>query len=135
MIVDKVELLSKEKEPRTKCWKVVIPYRFKDIMEKDDIYPTGWMHRKFFGSRNAKDKKTASDNQNNIEEQVLKERQLELENLVKKQEEERQTLITLKEKQKEEECRLAHEAERLKLLEERMKGCSGGAWPKESLTS
>ena len=58
-----------------------------------------------------------------------------MENLVKKQEVERQTLMTLKENQKEEECRLAHEAERLKLLEERMKGFSGGALPKESPTS
>ena len=32
----------KEEDARTKCWKVVLPYKFKDIMEKDDVYPTGW---------------------------------------------------------------------------------------------
>ena len=42
LVVDEVKLLTKEEDPRTKCWKVVIPYKFKDIMEKDDVYPTGW---------------------------------------------------------------------------------------------
>ena len=46
-----VELLTAEENPRTKCWKVTVPYKFKDLMEKDDLYLPGWKHRKFFGSR------------------------------------------------------------------------------------
>ena len=57
LVIDKVELLNKEKDPRTKCWKVVVPYRFKTVMEKDEVYPTGWRHRTFFaGSRKSFDR-------------------------------------------------------------------------------
>ena len=129
LIVEKVELLTKELNPRTKCWKVVIPYKFKEIMDKDEVYPSGWKHRKFFGSRNAKDKKSTEENQNSPGDQVLREREREVEILVKKQEEERQALQVLTQKQKEEECRLLHEAERLRLLEERMTGSGGGTRP------
>ena len=61
---------------------------------------------------------------------MLRERQTELENLVKRQKEERDLLLVMKQSQKEEESRLIHEAERLKLLEDRMKGATaGGAQP------
>ena len=42
-------------DPRTKCWKVVVPYKFKQLMEKDELYPGGWTNRKFFGLRKAKE--------------------------------------------------------------------------------
>jgi hypothetical protein len=130
LVVDEVKLLTKEEDPRTKCWKVVIPYKFKDIMEKDDVYPRGWRHRKFFGSRNTKEKRTGVDSQDSMEQQVLRERQTELENLVKRQKEERDLLLVMQQAQKEEESRLVHEAERLKLLEDRMKGATAsGAQP------
>ena len=54
-----VELLTKEDNPRTKCWRVEVPYKFKDLMEKDELYPTGWRHRKFFGSRKGREQKKA----------------------------------------------------------------------------
>ena len=47
LVIDKVELLTKEKDPRTKCWKIFVPHRFKTFMEKDEVYPTGWRHRTF----------------------------------------------------------------------------------------
>ena len=80
-------------------------------MEKDEVYPSGWKHRRFFVSRNAKDKKATPENQKSLGDQVLKERQLELENLLKEQEEERQALEALKKNQKEEECRLDQDFE------------------------
>ena len=54
-------MLTKEENPRTKCWKVEVSFRFKDIMEKDEVYTTGWKHRKLFGSRNARDKRPRTD--------------------------------------------------------------------------
>ena len=27
---------------------MTVPYAFKELMEKDELYPTGWSHRKFF---------------------------------------------------------------------------------------
>ena len=81
LVVEKVELLTKEENPRTKCWKVIVPYRFKSIMEKDEVYPGGWKHRTFFGSRSSKDKKPRLDQGNNIEQQVLAEQQKEAERL------------------------------------------------------
>ena len=84
LVVDKVELLTKELDPRTKCWKVVVPYRFKSLMERDEVYPAGWKHRTFFGSRNVRDKRTKLD-QGSIEHQVLQEQQKESEKLRQEQ--------------------------------------------------
>ena len=51
LTVNKVECLTKEEEPRTRCWKVEVPFKFKSLMETDELYPEGWRHRKFFGDR------------------------------------------------------------------------------------
>ena len=61
LVVEKIELLTKEKDPRTKCWKVVVPFRLKSIMENDAVYPTGWKHRTFFVARNVKEKRPRLD--------------------------------------------------------------------------
>ena len=45
-----VELLTLEENPRSKCWRISVPFKFKVLMEKD-IYLPGWKHRKFFGTR------------------------------------------------------------------------------------
>ena len=37
--------------PRSKSWKIKVPYRFKDLMEQDELYPEGWTYRKFFAPR------------------------------------------------------------------------------------
>ena len=50
--VIKAELLTKDINPRTKCWKVSVPYKFRELMENDELYPAGWRYRKFFASRN-----------------------------------------------------------------------------------
>ena len=34
--------------PRTKSWKVKVPYKYKWLMERNDLYPEGWTYRKFF---------------------------------------------------------------------------------------
>ena len=43
-----------EPNPRSRCWKVSVAYAQKEIMEKDELYPAGWSHRKFFPPRNNK---------------------------------------------------------------------------------
>ena len=52
----KVTCLSKPNssgEPlRTKCWKVQVPNKFCEHMLKDEAYPYGWSHRRFFTKRN-----------------------------------------------------------------------------------
>ena len=40
-----------EPNPRSKCWKVTVPYSFRELMELDELYPSGWSHRKFFPPR------------------------------------------------------------------------------------
>ena len=77
LVIEKVELLTKEQEPRTKCWKIVVPFRFKSLMERDDVYPGGWKHRTFYNSRNSKDKKPRLDQGDSIEQQVLQEQERE----------------------------------------------------------
>ena len=52
-VVEVQQLAVHIENPRTKCWKVVVPYKYKEMMEKDELYPPGWTHRKFFGPRKA----------------------------------------------------------------------------------
>ena len=42
---------ERDPNPRSKCWKVTVPYAFRDLMENDELYPSGWSHRKFFPPR------------------------------------------------------------------------------------
>ena len=48
--IEKVQCLTKEQDPRTKCWRVVVPYKFKDLMENSQLYPEGWRFREFVGT-------------------------------------------------------------------------------------
>ena len=88
--IHKVECLTREEEPRTRCWKVEVPFKFKDLMENDELYPVGWRHRKFFGDRRntqqkSKHAKLADSRVKEAEQEIEKER-LEL---LQRQEEER----------------------------------------------
>ena len=56
--------LALEPNPRTKCWKVSVPYLFKEIMEKDEFFPSGWSHRRWFsgnGKNGMQNKKSRQD--------------------------------------------------------------------------
>ena len=66
---------TKEDDPRTICWKVVVPFRFKAVMENDESYPEGWRHRKFFGGR----KKPEQNKQPRVEDIRVREAEQELE--------------------------------------------------------
>ena len=44
-VVD-IELLTLDENPRSKCWRVAVPYKCKDLM-----LPCGWWTRRFFGGR------------------------------------------------------------------------------------
>ena len=37
--------------PRTKCWRVSVPFRFKEYIMSDVAYPMGWSHRPFYPPR------------------------------------------------------------------------------------
>ena len=68
--------------PRTKSWKVKVPYRYKELMERNELYPVGWTFRKFFAPRNVNQgmggaKKSRPDDE--LIGQVLKEQQQQLE--------------------------------------------------------
>jgi hypothetical protein len=76
LTVLEVECLTKEDDPRTKCWKVVVPFKFKSLMDNDELYPEGWRHRKFFGGRKLTDQKKK---QPRLEDPRFKEAEQELE--------------------------------------------------------
>jgi hypothetical protein len=42
--------------PRTKCWKLTVPYKFKELMAQDELHPAGWSHRPFFPPKQNKAK-------------------------------------------------------------------------------
>ena len=50
LVIEKVQSLTKEQDPRTRCWRVVVPHRFKALMENSQLYPEGWRYREFIGT-------------------------------------------------------------------------------------
>ena len=58
--VTKVELLTKEANPRTKCYKVTVPFKHRELMENEELYPAGWRYRKFYSARNIRNKSNIS---------------------------------------------------------------------------
>ena len=74
--VVKVEPLAKHiVDPRTKCWKVVVPFKFKEMMERSEMYPPGWCHRKFFAPRKSPNPAKQPRTEDSIVQQVIKEQQ------------------------------------------------------------
>ena len=75
-VVEVEQLAVHIENPRTKCWKVVVPYKFKQMMEKDELYPPGWTHRKFFGPRKGTQSKPARQDDQIVNE-VINEKAME----------------------------------------------------------
>ena len=87
-----VELLTLEENPRSKCWKVTVPFRLKGLMEMDELYPPGWKHRKFYGSRKGKENlaKRGRKEGPTLVENMIQEREVEAEVLRQRQHDEHQ---------------------------------------------
>ena len=51
--VKDVKCLTKPEieNPRTKCWRASVPFRYKDYILSDMAYPMGWCHRPFYPPR------------------------------------------------------------------------------------
>ena len=49
LVIESIQCLTKDPDPRTRCWRVVVPHKFKDIMENSLLYPEGWKYREFVG--------------------------------------------------------------------------------------
>ena len=79
-VLQVVQLAKQIENPRTKCWKVVVPYKFKEMMENNQMYPPGWCHRKFFAPRQAGNPAKQARKDDGIVQEVIKEQQLLKEN-------------------------------------------------------
>ena len=44
-----MNLMTKEQNTRTRVWRIVVPYKYKEVMQDDRLYPSGWHHREFEG--------------------------------------------------------------------------------------
>ena len=74
LIIESVHCLTKDPDPRTKCWRVVVPPGFKDIMENSLLYPEGWRYREFVGIfRNSNKTAKKIKMSDNIVDQVMAE--------------------------------------------------------------
>ena len=47
--IEQCNCLTKEQNTRTKVWRVVVPYKYKEVLQDDRLYPTGWHHKEFEG--------------------------------------------------------------------------------------
>ena len=62
LIINEVKCLNNlevDPNPRTRCWKISVPYAWKDLMDDDNLYPAGWSHRKFYAARKKKENQNA----------------------------------------------------------------------------
>ena len=76
LVIESIQCLTKDPEPRTKCWRIVVPHRFKSIMENNLLYPEGWKYREFVGIfRNPKNtaKKFKIAAENSIVDEIMAE--------------------------------------------------------------
>ena len=48
--IEQCNLLTREENTRTRVWRVVVPHKYKEIMQDDRLYPSGWHHREFEGN-------------------------------------------------------------------------------------
>ena len=53
--------LDVDPNPRTKCWKITVPYRFRELMTRDELYYCGWSHRQFCPPKQNKAKRHQPD--------------------------------------------------------------------------
>jgi hypothetical protein len=49
--------------PRTKCWRVSVPFKFKEYIMSDLAYPMGWCHRPFYPPRSKSKQETEAEQQ------------------------------------------------------------------------
>ena len=47
--IEQCNCLTEEQNTRTKVWRVVVPYKYKEVLQDDRLYPTGWHHKEFEG--------------------------------------------------------------------------------------
>ena len=72
----KVEQLAKHiVDARTKCWKVVVPFKYKELMDKSEMFPPGWCHRKFFAPRKSPNPAKQPRREDSIVQQVIQDQQ------------------------------------------------------------
>ena len=83
--VEDIELLTQVENPRTKCWRIVVPYKYMSVMENPELYPDGWRYRKFFGSRKIHEKNKQPRLDDNIVDTVMKEVESERLELLERQ--------------------------------------------------
>ena len=83
--VEEIELLTQVENPRTKCWRIVVPYKYMSVMENPELYPDGWRYRKFFGSRKVHEKNNQPRLEENIVDEVMREAERERQNVLEKQ--------------------------------------------------
>ena len=77
--IEEIELLTLEDNPRTKCWRIVVPYKYMKLMDNAELYPEGWRHRKFFGSRKSKhDKAKQPRLEDNIVDEIMRNMETEM---------------------------------------------------------
>ena len=50
-----------------------MPYKFMSLMENPELYPEGWRHRRFFGTRKVHDKNKQPRLEVSVVDEVMKE--------------------------------------------------------------
>ena len=76
--IEEIELLTLEDNPRTKCWRIVVPFKYMTLMENAELYPEGWRSRKFFGSRKGKDKNKKQRLDGDVVDEIMREMENEV---------------------------------------------------------
>ena len=51
--------------PHSRSWRITVPAKFKNIFDKDNLYPAPWRHRKFYQPRSKPGAKNGDNSDNN----------------------------------------------------------------------
>ena len=49
LVIEQCNLLTKEENTITRVWRVVVPHKYKEVLQDDWMYSSGWHHRWFEG--------------------------------------------------------------------------------------
>ena len=70
-VLEVTQINSHLQHARTRAWKVTVPYKCREIMDKQELYPDGWSHRAYFAPRQERSKRARAGEGLRVEEALL----------------------------------------------------------------
>ena len=63
--------------PRTKCWKLTVPNKWRETFLDESFWPLGWSHRSWANISSANEKESAKKSRTELQTLVVEDREAE----------------------------------------------------------